>query len=202
MSLCGISFTLQQLLGRTYALDAIQEGLLKVTLSAGKDIAIDESIIKYMGRAIAWVQYMPAKLIKHGIKVFCVCYAVSEIIFVFTVERGTKRWMVLSSVISPCDNLLQKASLTDAQGRTLHTDNYYTSMSLVKHLYNKYRWNCIGTIVPTEKNDWASHDLPFHKLSNGTCNMVERGWNNEAAIKLRAEKKQTWLLHTVQYMER
>ncbi len=54
------------------ALDAIQEGLLKVW-SAGKDIAIDESMIKYMGRAIAWVQYMPAKAIKHGIKVFCVC---------------------------------------------------------------------------------------------------------------------------------
>jgi hypothetical protein len=38
-----------------YALDAIQEGLLKVW-SIGKDIAIYESMIKYMGRAIAWVQ--------------------------------------------------------------------------------------------------------------------------------------------------
>jgi hypothetical protein len=55
-----------------YALEAIQEGLLKVW-SAGKDIAINKSMIKYMGRAIAWVQYMPAKPIKHGIKVFCVC---------------------------------------------------------------------------------------------------------------------------------
>ncbi|KAL3815360.1 hypothetical protein ACHAXA_002144, partial [Cyclostephanos tholiformis] len=151
-----------------YALDAIQEGLLKVTWSARKDIAINESIIKYMGRAIAWVQYMPAKLIKHGIKVFCVCYAASGIILVYKVYCGKGDKKTDGTVISLCDNLLQKASLTDAQGRTLHADNYYTSMSLVKHLYNKYRWNCIGTIVPTEKNDWASHDLPFHKLSNGT----------------------------------
>ncbi len=38
-----------------FALDSIQEGLLKVWM-AGKDVAIEESIIKYMGRAIAWVQ--------------------------------------------------------------------------------------------------------------------------------------------------
>ncbi len=35
-----------------YALKSIQEGPLKVW-TAGKDVAIDESIIKYMGRAIA-----------------------------------------------------------------------------------------------------------------------------------------------------
>jgi hypothetical protein len=75
----------------------------------------------------------------------------------------------------------------EAQGRTLYTDNYYTSMSLVKHLYNKYRWTCVGTIVPTEKNERASHDLLFHKLSNGARNMIERGWYCKAAIKLRAK---------------
>ncbi len=91
------------------------------------------------------------------------------------------------TVVSLCDNLLRKAGLTEAQGRTFYTDNYYTSMSLVKHLYNKYRWTCVGTIVPTEKNEWASNDLPFHKLSNGARTMIERGWYHEAAIKLRAE---------------
>jgi hypothetical protein len=37
-----------------YMLKSIQEGLLKVW-TARKDVAIDESIIKYMGRAIVWV---------------------------------------------------------------------------------------------------------------------------------------------------
>ncbi len=50
-----------------YVLKLIQEGLLKVWTEK-KDVAINESMIKYMGRAIAWVQYMPAKPIKHGIK--------------------------------------------------------------------------------------------------------------------------------------
>ncbi len=66
-------------------------------------------------------------------------------------------------------------------------DNYYTSMSLEKHIYNKYWWTCVGTIVPTEKKKCGHHDLPFHKLSKGACIMVERGWCCEAAIKLRAE---------------
>jgi hypothetical protein len=67
-----------------YALETIQEGLLKAW-SALKDVAIDESMIKYMGGAIGWVQYMPAKPIKHGIKVFCVCYAISGILLAYKV---------------------------------------------------------------------------------------------------------------------
>ncbi len=70
-----------------YVLKLIQEGLLKVW-TAGKDVAIDESMIKYMGRAIAWVQYMPAKPIKHGIKVFCICCAVSGIMLAYKIYCG------------------------------------------------------------------------------------------------------------------
>jgi hypothetical protein len=80
------------------------------------------------------------------------------------------------TMLTLCNSLLQMAGLTGAQGRTLHNNNYYTSMSLAKHLYNKYRWTCIGTIIPTEKKERGHHDLPFHKLSNGARNMVERGW--------------------------
>ena len=36
-------------------------------------IYIDERMIKYMGRAITFAQYMPLKTIKYGIKVFALC---------------------------------------------------------------------------------------------------------------------------------
>ncbi len=39
----------------------------------------------------------------------------------------------------------------------------------------------------TGKKEHGYHDLPFHKLSNGTHNMVKRGWYREAAIKLKAK---------------
>ena len=42
---------------------------IRQTWTAGKYITIDESMIRYMGRVISCVQCMPAKPIKHGIKV-------------------------------------------------------------------------------------------------------------------------------------
>jgi hypothetical protein len=70
-----------------YALESIQEGLLKVW-TAGKDAAIHKSMIKYMGRTIAWVQYMLAKPIKHGLKVFCICCAISGIMLAYKIYCG------------------------------------------------------------------------------------------------------------------
>jgi hypothetical protein len=41
----------------------------------GQRICVDESMIKYMGRFVSFVQYMPAKPIKHGIKMYALCCA-------------------------------------------------------------------------------------------------------------------------------
>ena len=43
---------------------------LTLAWTLGKMICVDESMIKYMDRSITYVQYMPAKPIKHGAKVF------------------------------------------------------------------------------------------------------------------------------------
>lgn len=54
----------------------------------GQRCCVDESMIKYMGRAISWVQYMPAKPIKHGIKVFALCCAKTGFLLAFEVFTG------------------------------------------------------------------------------------------------------------------
>ena len=50
---------------------------MRLAWTAGKHVTIGESMICYMGRAVNYVQYMPAKPIKHSIKVFfllrCFC---------------------------------------------------------------------------------------------------------------------------------
>ncbi len=170
-----------------YALDTIGDGLRKVW-TAGKDVTINESMINYMGHAIAWVQHMPAKPINHGIKVFCICYAVSGIILAFNIYCGRNDKTTDGTTIQLCDILITTAVLTGAQGCTLYTDNYYTLMSVLKHLYNEYRWTCVGTIVPTEKNEWAAQDISSLKLSNGAQNMVKRGWYCKTVLKLKAEQ--------------
>ncbi len=53
--------------------------------TAGKDIVINESMIKYYSRAIKFVQYMPNKLIKHGVKIFAVCCAYLAVLLGFKV---------------------------------------------------------------------------------------------------------------------
>ena len=53
--------------------------------SAGMNITIDESMIQYSGRAVSWVQYMLAKPIEHGIKVFAACCAYSGVLLAYDV---------------------------------------------------------------------------------------------------------------------
>ena len=142
-------------------------------------------MIKYCGRAVAFIQYMPAKPIKHGIKVFCVCCAISGIMLAYEVYRGNKDKKTDGTAVDVCDRLVNEAELTGPRGRTLYTDNYYTSVKLAKHLFEKYRWTMVGTIVPTDKKTCEDHDIPFLKLSKGARNGLERGWFREACVKLR-----------------
>ncbi len=59
-------------------------------------------------------------------------------------------------------------------GRTVYSDNCYTSVKMAKHLYEKYGWTLVGTVVPTEKTSRSDEDLLFVKLSNGARNKLRR----------------------------
>ena len=50
------------------------------------------------------------------------------------------------------------------------------SAKLAKHMFTKYAWTIVGTIVPTDKKLREDEDVPFLKLSNGDQNGVKRGW--------------------------
>jgi hypothetical protein len=159
------------------ALDAIWKGLPK-EWTAIKDITIDKSMTKFCGREVAFIQNMPAKPIKHDItKVFCVCCAISGIMLAYKVYYENKREKTDGNAVDICDWwLVKEAELTGPRGRTLYTNNYYMSMKLAQHLFKKYRWTMVGTIVPTDKKTREDHDIPFLKLSNRGRNGLERGW--------------------------
>jgi hypothetical protein len=69
---------------------------MKLWWTAGQKICIDESMILYQGRAISFRQYMPAKPIKHGIKVFVLCCAMTGFLLSFEVYTGAKNKPPLS----------------------------------------------------------------------------------------------------------
>ena len=50
----------------SHVIDEVLKGIHH-TWKAGKRVTVDESMIKYMNRTVPYVQYMPAKPIKHGI---------------------------------------------------------------------------------------------------------------------------------------
>ncbi len=83
---------------------------------------------------------MPKKPIKHGIKVFAVCCTFTAVLLGFEVYLGSEDSMSDQSAIGVVERLVETAGLTKTRGRILYTDNWYTSISLAKILFDKYRW--------------------------------------------------------------
>ena len=127
----------------TYVLKEVGSGIRRVW-QAGKDVSLDESMIKYCGRAIAFIQYMPAKPIKHGIKVFCLCCAVTAVMLAFEVYCGKDNNKTDNTTVDICERLIHEAGLVRnitggvIRRRTIYSNNYYASVKLVKHLYENY----------------------------------------------------------------
>jgi hypothetical protein len=161
-------------------LDVLTENM-KLWWTAGQKICIDESMILYKGRAISFGQYMPAKPIKHGIKVFVLCCAVTGFLLSFEVYTGAKNKPPLyDSNWGLIDKLICSAGLVGAYGRILYTDNYYTSMTVARKLYELYHWLFVGTYRLTTKERRGEDDFQFHKLSNGAMKSIPRGWSRRA----------------------
>ena len=71
----------------SYPLEIMMKGVRGVW-TAGNHVTIDNSMIKYMGRAVTYVQYMPVNSIKYGIKVFAIFCALSAIL----IDIHSLRW--------------------------------------------------------------------------------------------------------------
>ena len=102
----------------------------------GERICVDESMIKYMGKFISFVQYMPAKPIKHGIKVYALCCSFTGYLYAFEIYTG-KDHVADGSPRGVISRLLFSAGVTSAtsSGRILYTDNFYTSQEVMKYIF-------------------------------------------------------------------
>ena len=189
-----------QLFKVSWALDTMMKGC-RAAWNPGQKVTIDESMIKYCGRAVTFVQYMPAKPIKHGIKVFVLCCAMSAVWLSYKIYVGAQDG-VDGSALAICDELVNDAGLTDCRGRVLYTDNWYTSVRLAQHMFEKYGWTTCGTIVPTDKKSRQDLDIPFLKLSNGAKNSVERGWFREAAIELKSPRGKRYCIQCTTWRDK
>ena len=90
---------------------------------SGKRVTIDESMIKYCGRMISFVQSLPEKPIKYGMKVFALCCEYTGYLLGFEVYLGKDTDTEEDSALKIVDKLITEASLVGERGRILYIDN-------------------------------------------------------------------------------
>jgi hypothetical protein len=124
-------------------------------------------MIKYIGWFVSFVQYMPAKPIKHGIKVYALCCAYTGYLLyrfeIYTGKGGTPDGSP-KGVIS---RLLYGAGVTGTSGRILYTDNFYTSLWVMKNMYVSFAMLLVGMYALMKDKSRTADDFPFAKLSKG-----------------------------------
>lgn len=176
----------------------------------GEYMSVDESMIKYKGRQVKFIQYMPNKPIKHGIKVFALCCGETGYLYGAWVYCGKD--FDDASPAEIVDRLLMQDPdfLTNSAGRTLYSDNYYTCNELMELLFTKYKMFSVGTVSLTKKKSRTSDDFAFHKLSGPAKKKVEKGWFRWAMMKVPVgrgwffkqcstwmDKKQVGIMHNI-----
>lgn len=150
----------------------------------GKHIAVDESMIKYSGRAISFVQYMPAKPIKHGIKVFCLCCGETGYLHSFDIYTGKDGTDAATGRVSVLQRLFYGAGLETCLGRVLYTDNWYTCMEVACWVFVAHGMYMVGTMRLTSKQSRTAADFPWSKLKPSVTAKLPRGWLRRTTQKL------------------
>lgn len=117
--------------------------------SVGENMVIDESMIAWRGR-LGFRQYIPGKKHKFGVKVFKLC---TENGYTYDFEIYSGREVnTVTATGSVGEKIVMKLtnSLLNA-GRTLYTDNFYTSCVLARVL-RKNKTHLIGTLRKNRKH--------------------------------------------------
>lgn len=131
-------------------------------------MTINESMIWYNDHIVDFVQYLPKKPIKHVLKVFAICCAITAVLL--------KHTGVSVTAIAIVERLIVQAEISCACGCILYTNNWYTSIDLELMLYQKYGWQFCGTVISTSKVARQDRDPPFPKLLKGSMRAIPCGW--------------------------
>jgi len=132
-------------------------------------LAVDESMIGTKCR-LSFLQYLPKKPVKWGIKVWVCSDSVNGYIVTFDVYTGADP-SVPSYPKGLCHHVVTKL-LTPFfdKGYTLFMDNYYTSPTLFKDLLCKFV-AAVGTARTNRKN-FPKFETPTTKPPRGTCSFL------------------------------
>lgn len=108
----------------------------------GKEISIDEQMIGMKSR-VSFIQYMPKKPKKFGIKIWACCdadtsYCLKYQIYTGASDNGAEHGLATRVVFDLMNPYLDK-------GYHLYIDNFYTSLKLIQELEKRKTYTC-GTV--------------------------------------------------------
>lgn len=162
-----------------------------------RDISVDESLLLYKGR-LGWVQYIPVKRSRFGIKMYMLCESKTEYLYSFIIYTGKgtiisqkyKDMPMTSQVV-----LLLADSLLD-MGYCITTDNYYTSPQLADFLTSK-KTDTYGTLRSNRK------DLPQEFAKTKTKKGESLAFQRKKLMVMKwHDKKEICLLSTIHNPEK
>ncbi|XP_060810815.1 piggyBac transposable element-derived protein 4-like [Amyelois transitella] len=152
----------------------------------GEYVTIDESMVAFRGR-ISFMQYIPGKRHKYGIKLFKLCdddgYALD--IIVYEGKTANRQDSVATDVVMKlCQPYL-------GVGRSVVTDNFYTSVDLAKKLLDN-NTHLIGTLRKNRKG--LPKKVIQEKLKKGEMIAME---NSDGILVLKwKDKREVFALST------
>lgn len=149
-------------------------------------VCIDESNVPFRGR-LSFRQYIPNKRHRYGIKVFKLCVAggYTWAFKVYTGKEKTDDMAVSEKVVIELMN-----GLLDS-GRTLYTDNWYTSVSLSKTLLDR-KTHLVGTLRANRKGNPS--EVIKAKLQKG--NVIARQNRDKTVVLKWKDKRDVIMLST------
>lgn len=107
-------------------------------MEPGELMAVNETMIPFRGR-LTFKQYIPRNAYEYGIKLFKICESNG---FTYNIEVGKQQ---TDNKDSACKVVMNLCKPFLNEGRTIVTDNYYTSLTLANKLLKK-KTHLVGTL--------------------------------------------------------
>lgn len=162
------------------------------SITPEKLVTIDESLLLYKGR-LGWVQYIPLKRSRFGIKTFLLCESKSGYVYNFIIYTGKNTVLDREFSDLPMSSqvvmTLMKPLLN--KGYCLTMDNFYNSPQLADLLIGK-KTDVYGTLRVSRKE--VPKELKNKKLKKGEIIGFQRG---KVAVMKWKDKKDVFLISTI-----
>jgi hypothetical protein len=154
----------------------------------GEYLCIDETLVPFKGR-LKFKQYISNKRHKFGIKLFKLCLK-GGYLYDLKVYCGQENDKERSETV-PTKVVMNLVQQLLGKGRTLCTDNYYTSMGLAHKLLDEKTY-LLGTLRSNRKN--YPKNAIQEKLKKGE--MVAQGSNTGIFVEKWRDKRDVRMLNT------